>query len=135
MMLWIERALAMLLVGLVVVLTATTAVSWGGHGMSGLPLLIHMGASGALVFTLPVYAIIGLIGFSRRHLRASMYNIGFWGSVAFGLPTIATVFLCMLPIASTDTMHQLVSWHAWAGYALTIAAVVLVIGLLRRKVA
>lgn len=129
MMLWVERTLTLVLIVLVAVLTATAATSWGGHAMGGITLLIHMAASGAMVFALPVYAIIGL---SQRHPQTLASNIGFWSLVAFGLLTIATVFLCMLPIASTDQMHQLVSWHGWAGYAMTIAAVILLLGWFRK---
>lgn len=135
MMIQLERTLGLVLVGLVIVLTLTAATSWGGHAMGGFPLLIHMGVSGAMVFALPIFAIVGLMGLSRRDASSKTYKLGFWGLVTFGMLTIVTVFLCMLPIPSTDQMHQLVSWHGWAGYAMAVAAAILMFGWFRSKAA
>jgi hypothetical protein len=139
----LERMFAIVLIVLVTVLTVTAVPSWGGHPIEGFWLLLHMAASGAMVFVLPIYAVLGLIGWSNRTTQGvrttpgvtppKLSVIGFWGVVAFGLATIATVFVCMLPIPSTDQMHQLVAWHGWAGYAMAIAGIVLIVGWIAGK--
>ncbi|MAP07306.1 MAG: hypothetical protein CMM00_00265 [Rhodopirellula sp.] len=98
---------------------------WGGH-LGGATLRFHMMASGAVVVLLPVYAIARLL-MRRLPATESVMEMGaFRTLLIFGIATIATMFVCMLPVASTDTMHELVELHGWAGLAMAaaIAAVV-----------
>ena len=119
---------------LVVLLLAATAIpSLRGEPLGGPVLLIHMMASGALVMALPLYAIL----FVWRHLdpiaSAAMQRTGFWLVLLTGLVTTGTVFACMLPIASTDTMHKLIVWHGYAGFAMVPAVALLIWGVSRTR--
>jgi hypothetical protein len=98
---------------------------WGGH-LGGAALRFHMMASGAVVVLLPVYAIARLL-LRRQPASESALEMGaFRTLLIFGVATIATMFLCMLPVASTDVMHDLVELHGWAGFAMA-AAIALVV--------
>lgn len=133
MMKFIDRFLTLALVVVVIVLTVTAMPSLAGEPLHGRILMAHMAASGAMVFLLPAYAIIGLIRMSQNAASSTLRTIGFWGLVATGLLTIATVFACMLPIASTDQMHSLILLHGLAGYATAVAAIVMIVGMLPKK--
>ncbi|QDT02795.1 hypothetical protein K227x_11730 [Rubripirellula lacrimiformis] len=128
MMLLLNRILALALLVIVVVLTLTALPSLGGHPLGAEVLLAHMAASGAMVFVLPAYAVVGLIGMAQHPSSNRLRSFGFWGLVVTGLLTIATVFVCMLPFPSTDQMHQLIFWHSLAGYSMAVVAVVWVTG-------
>ena len=96
----------------VAVLAATSlpVVIGGGH-LDGLKLLLHMMASGGLVFALPLYALHNLTRAMNRQRSGGLQRLGFWLLILAGLVSIATMFLCMLPLASTEQMHQLVELH------------------------
>ncbi len=130
---WIDRLLLAAVTVLIAVLAVTT-LPWilGGH-FAGKWLLAHMAASGALVFALPLLGLSllwrnlggGNSGFAER--------VGYWLLIISGLTTIATVFLCMLPLPSTDQMHGLVVLHTYAGFAMVPASLLLVLGVSRRR--
>ena len=118
---------------IVALLTATAVPSLKGEPLGGTTLLLHMMASGALVFALPLYAMF----YVWRHLNLSaatgIQRLGFWLVLVSGMITTATVFACMMPIASTETMHQLIAWHGYAGFAMVPAFAVLVLGVSRTR--
>lgn len=128
MSVWIDRILLAALVIVVVALTLTSLPSWGGATLDGQALLAHMMASGFLVFGLPIFAIAFLRYFSGQHRTSAIQHVGYLATVAAGLVTIVTVFLCMLPIPSTHEMHSLMSLHGWAGFVMIPAIVVLLLG-------
>ncbi|WDQ14971.1 hypothetical protein [Rhodopirellula sp. P2] len=107
-------------------LVATALPTFWGEHLSGSMLRFHMMASGAVVVLLPVYAITRLL-LRRQPESESAWEMGaFRTLLIFGVATIATMFACMLPIASTDVMHDLVELHGWAGFAMA-AAIALVV--------
>lgn len=118
---------------IVALLTATAFPSLQGETLGGPALLFHMMASGALVFALPLYALF----FLGRHISLSAVNsmqrVGFWLLLITGLVTTATVFACMMPIASTQTMHELIAWHGYAGFAMVPALALLIWGVSRTR--
>lgn len=133
MMKFIDRFLAFALIVVVIVLTVTAIPSLAGEPLRGRTLMGHMAASGAMVFLLPAYAISGLVRLTHDATSSKLRVIGFWGLIVTGLVTIATVFICMLPIPSTNQMHTLILLHGLAGYATAVAAIVMVAGLVQRK--
>ena len=112
MQLWIDRLFLLSNTGFVFELTATSqpVVIGGGH-LEGEKLLMHMMASGGLVVVLPLFALSQLSRSTNRLRSGGLQRCGFWLLIASGLVSIATMFLCMLPIASTEQMHQLVMLH------------------------
>ncbi|NNE00139.1 MAG: hypothetical protein HKN47_22700 [Pirellulaceae bacterium] len=131
MKIWIDRILIFALVVVLAVLTATALpVLFGGH-LGGMWLLAHMIASGALVFGLPVVALIWMWPNLSSHTSGAIQRLGFWSLITTGLLTIATVGACMLPFPSTETMHQLIQWHGYAGFAMVPALAVLLWGIAR----
>ncbi|MEL6108834.1 MAG: hypothetical protein AAFU85_22730 [Planctomycetota bacterium] len=127
MLRWIHRILMIALLLAVGALAATAVPALGGGDLSGPFLLAHMFASGVLVIGLPVFALIFLL-----HLVSPRSRTLYWsyvGILASGVATIATVFLCMLPIPSTEQMHELITIHGWAGFAMVPAVIVFAIGL------
>ncbi|QDT12453.1 hypothetical protein K239x_44630 [Planctomycetes bacterium K23_9] len=131
MMIWIDRILLLAIVVIVAVLTATALPVLAGHHLGGTMLLLHMMASGALVFALPAAAIVWLSRNINSATSDFIQRCGFWALIVTGFATIATVFFCMLPYPSTQTMHQLINWHGWSGFAMVPATVLLAIGSLR----
>ncbi|TWU55099.1 hypothetical protein [Rubripirellula reticaptiva] len=111
--------IAIVVATIVLVVTALPTLA-GGH-LADARLMVHMMASGVVVTLLPVYAIARLMPSSRGLLDSPVQRAALQCLLLFGLLTIATMFVCMLPIASTHTMETLVSLHGWAGYALAIA--------------
>ena len=128
MFVWIDRLLLLALVLVVAVLTVTSLPSLGGETLGGQMLLAHMMASGVLVMGLPVFALFFLRYFVAKRATSGFQNLGYLATLATGLVTIVTVFLCMMPIPSTHQMHSLMSIHAWAGFAMIPAIVLLLIG-------
>lgn len=128
MSLWIDRLLLFALVLVVGILTVTALPALFGGALGGKMLLAHMMASGALVVGLPVLALAFLRHFWGSTPIARSQQWGYLACVATGLLTIATVFLCMLPIPSTDQMHELILVHGWAGFAMVPATLLLVVG-------
>ena len=128
---WIDRILLLGILAVVTVLTITAFPVLAGYHLGGTMLLLHMMASGALVFALPIAGILWLSRALSNADSSRMQRWGFWLLLATGFATIATVFFCMLPYPSTDTMHQLIALHGWAGFAMVPAVVLLVVGSLR----
>ena len=107
MRLWIDRLFLAAITLFVTILAATSApVLFGGH-LGGLRLLLHMMASGALVFALPLFALYWLGRSISRSNSGGLQRLGFWTLLLAGVLTIASMFACMLPIPSTEQMHQL----------------------------
>ena len=128
---WFDRIflLGLLLIVAALAVTAAPAVPEGPLG--GSALLLHMMASGALVFVLPLYALV-YVGRNLRSERSSgMQRLGFWLLVLSGVLTIGSIFLCMLPIASTEQMHELIRVHRYAGFAMVPAVALLAMGVSR----
>jgi len=107
----------------VAALTITSLPSLGGSHLGGNLLLAHMMSSGVLVFTLPLLALLWIGRIVGSGDASSSQKLGFWATIVTGFLTIVTVFLCMLPIPSTETMHTLVALHSYAGFAMVPAAV------------
>lgn len=128
MRLWIDRIFMVALVAIIFVLTVTALPVLGGGHLGGPTLLLHMMASGALVIILPLFALFFVLRCISRLKSGGLQRLGFWLLLISGLLTIATVFLCMLPLPSTETMHQLISVHGYAGFAMVPAVVVFVLG-------
>lgn len=131
MRIWIDRLLLIAIIVIVAVLTATALPVLAGHHLGGTMLLLHMMASGALVFALPIAALFWLPRYLTRYASDALQRWGFWLLIATGFVTIATVFACMLPYPSTPVMHQLINWHGWAGFAMVPAVLLLLVGSLR----
>lgn len=128
MRLWIDRLFLIALVAIIFVLTATALPVLGGGHLEGPMLLLHMMASGALVIVLPIFGLYFLTRSIDRFKSGGLQRLGFWSLLITGLLTIVTVFVCMLPIPSTETMHELIEVHGYAGFAMVPAVVVLVLG-------
>ena len=118
---------------IVVVLTVTALPSIQGETLGGIILMLHMMASGALVFALPVYAMLYVWRHLDRSAATATQRLGFWCVLVTGLIATATMFACMMPIASTETMHHLVQWHGYAGFAMVPAVVLLLWGVSRTR--
>ena len=129
MSVWIDRILIVALVIVVGVLAATSLPSLSGATLGGGALMTHMMASGVLVIGLPIFALTFLRYFAPRRSTSGIQHIGYVATIACGLLTIATVFVCMMPIPSTGQMHDLMSLHGWSGFAMIPAIAVLLIGL------
>jgi hypothetical protein len=132
MRLWIDRILLAAVTAAIVVLTATALPVLAGGHLEGLLLLGHMMASGLLVAALPLLALDFLVRNLSRFASGPWQRLGYWTLLLTGVVTIATIFACMLPIASTEQMHQLVGVHRYAGFAMVPAIVVLLVGVVRR---
>lgn len=128
MKLWIDRIFLVALVAIIFVLTVTALPVLGGGHLEGPMLLLHMMASGALVIVLPLFALFYLGRSISRFKSGGAERLGFWSLLITGLLTIVTVFVCMLPLPSTETMHQLIAIHRYAGFAMVPAVVLLVLG-------
>ena len=133
MLRWIYRALVAALLVAVGALTVTALPALGGGDLSGSFLLAHMFASGVLVIGLPVFAIVFL--WHVLSLRSRTVYWSYAGILASGVATIATVFLCMLPIPSTGQMHELITVHGWAGFAMVPVSILFALGLRSAKTA
>ena len=130
---WFDRLslLALTVIIVVVALTSLPAL-FGGH-LAGTILLLHMMASGALVVGLPIYALLYVWRNISRFKSAALERLGFWLLVLTGVLTIASIFLCMLPIPSTDELEQLIQFHGYAGFAMVPALAILLWGAARMK--
>ena len=131
MKVWIDRILlSVILIG--VVALSGSAAPWlvGGH-LQGSLLLLHMMASGVLVVTLPLFALSYVWPNISSFKSGALQRLGFWLLILTGLTTIATVFLCMLPIPSSDEMRALIRVHSYAGFAMVPALALLLWGAVR----
>lgn len=125
---FIDRIFELALLVTVCLLTGTALSAYFGEHLGGQTLLYHMIVSGVLVVGLPVFAVWWLFRMIRRDRSSGLQRFGFWTTVLFGLVTITTVFLCMLPLASTEQMEILIKWHGYAGLAMLAAVVVFCLG-------
>jgi membrane protease YdiL (CAAX protease family) len=130
---WLSPLLLIAVLVLVALLTATALPSLSGEHLGGNTLLLHMMASGALVFALPLFALAWLRQSLDHERSTPPLRWGFWLVLVTGMITIATVFACMLPIPSTDQMHELVRWHGYAGFAMVPAALLLAWGAVQAR--
>ncbi|QEF97681.1 hypothetical protein Mal15_17230 [Stieleria maiorica] len=129
MLVWIDRILLLALVMVVAVLVFTSwPAAMDEQTLDGQALLVHMMASGVLVMGLPVFALFFLRYLPAKRTTSWLQILGYIATLAAGLVTIVTVFLCMLPVASTHQMHSLMSVHGWAGFMMIPAIVLLLIG-------
>ncbi len=128
---WITRILILVIALAVGVLTATSLPTLMDHHMAGRGLMLHMMAGGALVFVMPLFALFFLAQAISPARSGGLQRLGFWLLVATTLTAIASVFLCMLPLPSTEQMHELMMVHGYAGFATVPALVLLVLGALR----
>lgn len=130
----IRFAQSTLAVALLVIVTILLATAWGGGPLHGNTLMLHMMVSGAMVFALPLFAIVWLPRILDYKHRAWVLRAGFWGVVASGFITIATMFVSMLPLAATGDLKRLISLHGYAGFVSVAAAVLFAVGwILSRK--
>lgn len=125
---WIDRLFLVGIAGIVAVLAATALPALTGGHLGGNMLMLHMMASGAMVFGLPVLAIYFLPRYISGRESNSMQRTGYWLLIFTGLIAIATMFACMLPIPSTDQMHKLITLHGYAGFATVPAVALLLLG-------
>lgn len=132
MAVWIDRILLATLVIVVAILTLTSLGSLSGDPLGGNTLLAHMVTSGVLVVGLPVFAIAFLRHMAKPETSVTQ-GIGVLLTIAAGLISIVTVFLCMLPLPSTAQMHTLIVVHGWAGFAMIPAVALLLIGVVATR--
>ncbi|MFK8112335.1 MAG: hypothetical protein AB8B91_09035 [Rubripirellula sp.] len=131
MRLWIDRLFLIALTVIIGLLTVTALPVLAGGHLEGTMLLLHMFASGALVFALPAFALVYLWRNLSRVSSGVMQRWGFWLLILSGLVTIGTVFMAMLPVPSTPQMHDLLDVHGYAGFAMVPAVVLLLLGATR----
>lgn len=114
-------------IALLIIVAALTLTSLGSHPLHGTILMAHMFASGAIAVVLPVFAITWLWRIFGTAKRERWIRVGYWLILVSGFTTTAAMFLSMLPIVGTDHLEQLIAIHAYAGYAMVAAAILLVI--------
>ena len=138
---WVGRLASVawwLLVIDVVVLAVTAVPFFLGHELHGLGLIAHMMASGVMVGLLPVVAATYWWRADSPEASAApaaspIVQSLFAAVMVTGWVTVATMFLVMIPIASTGGMHEIVRVHGWIGYVTT--GLVLVLAVVGRKAA
>jgi hypothetical protein len=128
----LERLIFLATPAVVGVLTITALPSLGGGDVHGRWLLAHMMASGSLVFLLPAFGFFGLARLVRTKAWTKVRAAAFWMALLCGFLTIGTMFVGMMPIASTEQMHGLITSHGIIGYAMTLSVVLFLLS--RRKV-
>lgn len=129
---FIRRVCFLALLVAVVISVITSLPTWFGGHFGGYRLLIHMMGSGVIVVTLPLYAILRWTDWLTDIPSGRAEPIAFWTMIVFGFLTIASMFACMMPIASTGTMRELIDLHGWLGTVMAIAVVANLL-LFRRK--
>ncbi|MEM9587962.1 MAG: hypothetical protein AAGA03_11840 [Planctomycetota bacterium] len=123
----IERLAFLALLVSVIALTITSLpLTWETHLQGGW-LMAHMMSSGLMVVALPLFAIARLLPAIERQGQAALHRFAFWCVVVLGTLTIATMFACMLPIASTEELSRLISLHGLVGIATSIATLVVLV--------
>jgi hypothetical protein len=128
---WIDRLFPVAIAAIVAALTVTALPVLAGGHLGGTMLLLHMMASGAMVIALPLFALYYLPRCISQLTSDSLQRLGYWLLIFTGLVTIATMFACMLPIPSTNQMHQLIQLHGYAGFAMVPAVALLLSGVWR----
>jgi hypothetical protein len=128
MRIWISRILLIVLAVIIAALAATALPALSEGHFGGVPLLLHTMAGGALVFALPLFALVYLPRSISRLKSSGIERFGFWSLIVTGLLTILTVFLCMLPIPGTEQMQTLIEIHTYAGFAMVPAVALVVVG-------
>ena len=128
---WINGLILATMAVLITVLTVTGLPAVSGSHLQGSSLRLHMLASGVFVVGLPVLAIGFLVQRIAQGSSSAVQQIGFWSLVVGGLVTMVTMFLCMIPVAPTDQMRQLITIHGYAGFATVPAVLLLIAGTLR----
>jgi cytochrome bd-type quinol oxidase subunit 2 len=128
----IERLVIAATIAVIGVLTVTALPSLRGGDLHGRWLLVHMMASGALVFLLPVFGFLGLARLVRTKAWTRIRAAAFWLALLCGFLTIGTMFVGMMPIASTEQMHSLITGHGIIGYGLSVSIVLFLMS--RKKV-
>ncbi|TWU66390.1 MULTISPECIES: hypothetical protein [Crateriforma] len=121
--------IAFAVAAVVILLTITSLPSLSSDHLGGSMLMAHMAASGALVFGLPLLAVVGFSKMVHPTTSNRRQRFGFWLVLITGWVTIATVFACMLPLFGTEAMHELMWIHGIAGFAMVPAVAVLCFGL------
>lgn len=106
----IGRLIALVLVVGVFVLMLTSLPWWWGEAIHGKRLLAHMTASGAVVVGLPLFAVFV---FARGPQRGAAWT---WIAVTLGTATIASMFVCMLPLLGTASQRTAIGLHGWLGW-------------------
>lgn len=120
---FIQRATFIVMLIAVVVSVLTSLPTWFDGHLGGYRLLIHMMASGVIVVALPLYAILRWSDWLKTVPRSAAEPIAFWSMIVFGFLTIASMFACMMPIASTATMRELIDLHGWLGSVMAVTVI------------
>ena len=124
---WLVRILLVVITIVVAVLTITALPTLDDHHMAGTRLMIHMMAGGSLVVAMPVFALLFLSRAISPQRSAILQRWGFWIMVLAATVSIGSVLMCMLPVLSTEQMHQWMVIHGYAGF--TTGAALLLLGL------
>jgi hypothetical protein len=125
---WISRILLtviILMTGMLVV----TASTWLADGpIAGRRLIGHMIAGGGLVTVLPLFGLLFLHRAVVREQSTRLERFGYWAMILASLATIGSVFVCMLPILSSEQMRSSMGIHGYAGFAMVPGLLLLLIG-------
>ena len=132
---WFDAVVVFVVLACVAVLAITAIPFLVGGEIHGKMLLLHMMSSGALVFALPVLAVTQLMKTLDRSTSGGLRRLSYWATLSLGFLTIGSVFVCMLPIPSTQQMVSLVFAHGVVGFLMVPATILLAISYrLSRKV-
>ena len=121
---WLTRLSGLALFVAVCVSVVTSLPTWMGGHLGDNRLLAHMMASGVIVVLLPVYGWLRLVDWLAEPRPTAGESLAFWSMMLFGFLTIATMFVCMTPMASTASMRELIDLHGWVGGVLALSLVV-----------
>jgi hypothetical protein len=130
---WVHRGFVFVITLVTVILTVTAIPSGDSSHLGDESLLLHMLASGVLVFALPLYGILFLSGVLDRSSTTTSHRWGHWLVLLCGWLTILTMLICMYPIASTDSMTTLMHWHGYAGFAMVPSVILWLYGMTRSR--
>ncbi|MDG2221320.1 MAG: hypothetical protein P8L85_08075 [Rubripirellula sp.] len=133
MKMFIDRLLLLALMLVVLALVATSVATLWGTALSGSTLMLHMTAGGALVVGMPLVAVWFLRRGVSRQMASAMLRCGYWLTVLAATVTIVTVFLCMLPLPSTEQMNDLMELHGYAGFAMVPAVALFLLAAVRSR--
>ncbi|MDA9856762.1 hypothetical protein N9D23_01455 [Rubripirellula sp.] len=133
MKMFVDRLLLLSLMLVVLALLATSAATLWGEALGGSTLMLHMTAGGALVVGMPLVALWFLRRGVIRQAANAMLRCGYWLTILTATATIITVFLCMLPLPSTDQMNELMELHGYAGFAMVPAVALFSLAVVRSR--